>query len=208
MLPVLYSFRRCPYAMRARLALHTARISHEIIEVDLKKKPASLLQHSPKGTVPVLVLDTQVIEESLEIMYWALTQHDPEQWLPTPKEHTQHQASLDQLEQHFIPALYPYKYPERYDQQAYTKALEVGQTIFQHLNTRLAASKGLCCDTPKLADYAWLPLLRQWHKVDPYYLSNLGLNSLAAWIETQCRSDRFQAIMTRYDRPPPPPTDN
>ena len=80
---VLYTFRRCPYAMRARLALLSSRLSYEAREVDLKNKPLHMLTLSPKGTVPVLVLPSgTVIEQSLDIMLWALRQHDPQGWLP------------------------------------------------------------------------------------------------------------------------------
>ncbi len=78
---LLYSFRRCPYAMRARLALRYSGVSMRIVEVSLKAKPAEMLALSPKGTVPVLVVDGVVIDESLEIMRWALAQHDPDDWL-------------------------------------------------------------------------------------------------------------------------------
>lgn len=79
---ILYSFRRCPYAMRARLAIAKAQVKVELREIELRNKPESLLLASPKGTVPVLQLgDGRVIDESLDIMFWALQQHDPERWL-------------------------------------------------------------------------------------------------------------------------------
>ena len=82
MLPVLYSFRRCPYAIRARLALHVSGAPYELREILLRDKPASMLAISPKGSVPVLALpDGQVIDESWDIMQWALQQRDPENWL-------------------------------------------------------------------------------------------------------------------------------
>ena len=82
-LPILYSFRRCPYAMRARLALQVSAQAVQIREIALKNKPAEMLRASPKGTVPVLVLaDGTLLEESLDIMRWALERHDPEAWLP------------------------------------------------------------------------------------------------------------------------------
>jgi glutathione S-transferase len=89
--PVLYSFRRCPYAMRARMALRYSGISVELREVLLREMPPELLACSPKGTVPVLVLpDGRVIEESRDIMAWALAQHDPDHWLPQDAEQTGH----------------------------------------------------------------------------------------------------------------------
>ena len=76
----LYSFRRCPYAMRARMALRYADVPVEIVEVSLKDKPAQMLALSPKGTVPVLNADDVVIDESLQILRWALAQNDPDYW--------------------------------------------------------------------------------------------------------------------------------
>ena len=85
--PILYGFRRCPYVIRARLAIAYAGIPVEIREVQLKHKPEQMLAISPKGTVPVLQLpDGKVIEESLDIMHWTLAQHDSEQWLDTGEE--------------------------------------------------------------------------------------------------------------------------
>ena len=80
--PVLYSFRRCPYAIRARMAIRAAGIKLELREVLLAEKPQAMLDASAKGTVPVLVLpDGQVIDESLDIMLWSLQQNDPDNWL-------------------------------------------------------------------------------------------------------------------------------
>ena len=115
-LPVLYSFRRCPYAMRARLALAVSGLPLELREVTLRSKPPELLAASPKGTVPVLVLpDGEVIDESLDVMLWALRQHDPESWLEAAE------ASLDgmlalisECDGAFKQHLDRYKYPNRY----------------------------------------------------------------------------------------------
>ncbi|MEG2629986.1 MAG: glutathione S-transferase N-terminal domain-containing protein, partial [Comamonas sp.] len=105
-LPVLYSFRRCPYAIRARLALAHAGIACELREVNLRAKPAALLQASPKGTVPVLVNADGVIEQSLEIMLWALRQNDPDGWLaPTEGSEAEMLALINDLDTRFKPAL-------------------------------------------------------------------------------------------------------
>ncbi|MDO5289274.1 MAG: glutathione S-transferase N-terminal domain-containing protein [Pseudomonadota bacterium] len=116
MLPLLYTFRRCPYAMRARWALHVARVAVRQHEVSLRDKPAAMLAASPKGTVPVLVLpDGQVLDESLDIMRWALAQHDPEGWF-TPERGTLADmlALVAACEQDFKPHLDRSKYATRY----------------------------------------------------------------------------------------------
>jgi len=106
-LPVLYSFRRCPYAMRARLALRVAGQAVEHREIELKTKPAAMLQASPKGTVPVLVLtDGSVLEQSLDIMRWALERQDPDAWLPADEPSRQDAWTVATLEHsHILTAL-------------------------------------------------------------------------------------------------------
>ena len=125
-LPVLYSFRRCPYAMRARLALAVSGQRCELREVVLKAKPQGLLQASPKGTVPVLVLPSgQVLEQSLDIMLWALGQHDPQSWLhPSQGTQAEMQALIAECDGPFKQALDRTKYPTRYPEcnPAYERA--------------------------------------------------------------------------------------
>lgn len=115
----LYSFRRCPYAMRARLALRYSGVPLEIVEVSLKAKPAAMLALSPKGTVPVLSVDGRVIDESLDIMRWALAQHDPQDWLLKDDGPAQQriEALIAENDQVFKLHLNRYKYAERYPEQ-------------------------------------------------------------------------------------------
>jgi len=158
-LPVLYSFRRCPYAIRARMALIYAGISVEIQEVELKSKPEHLLAISPKGIVPVLQLTNgAVIEESLDIMHWALAQNDPEYWLHVSVE-------ADRLikwnDGDFKYYLDRYKYADRYTdfpQEHYRQRTEVFLT---ELEARLMNSRYLCSDHFSLADAAIFPFIRQ-----------------------------------------------
>ena len=114
--PVLYSFRRCPYAMRARLTLAASGTKCELREVVLAQKPQALVQVSPKATVPVLVLpDGMVLEQSLDIMLWALRRHDPQHWLPTSTlELDSALALITQCDGDFKFHLDRYKYPNRY----------------------------------------------------------------------------------------------
>jgi glutathione S-transferase len=116
-LPVLYSFRRCPYAMRARLALHASGVVHEHREIELKNKPAHMLALSPKGTVPVLWLraENRVIDQSLDIMLWALQQNDPQHWLPNDEvTRSDWLAQIERNDGPFKQQLDRYKYPQRF----------------------------------------------------------------------------------------------
>ena len=109
MLPILYSFRRCPYAIRARMAIAYASIKLEMREVSLAKKPASMLAISPKGTVPVLELSDRVIDESLDVMGWALQQSDPDNWL-APETQIEQQSLIAENDSEFKGWLDRYKY--------------------------------------------------------------------------------------------------
>jgi glutaredoxin len=137
--PILYSFRRCPYAMRARMALRVSGTACEIREVKLSAKPAAMLAASPKGTVPVLVLaDGQVIDESLDIMRWALARNDPEGWLEGD-DPALIQANDGPFKQH----LDRYKYPDRHDSVA-AEHRALGLEMLADLDRRLASSAYLC----------------------------------------------------------------
>ncbi|MDO4970048.1 MAG: glutathione S-transferase N-terminal domain-containing protein [Comamonadaceae bacterium] len=166
-LPILYSFRRCPYAMRARLALAHAGLACELREINLRNKPQALLAASPKGTVPVLVLqDGKVIEQSLDIMLHALQAHDPDGWL-TPTEGTLQDmlALIARNDGFFKQALDRCKYPERYNAEAVTQAQQDASTWLSALNEQLAATGFLFGMNPSLADMALRPLqdwLQRW----------------------------------------------
>ena len=116
MTPVLYSFRRCPYAVRARMALHYAGCQVDIHEVSLKAKPLEMLERSPKGTVPVLILEDRVLEQSLDIMHWALAQNDPDDWLLAQAPAGQRQIAdlIEENDQVFKLNLDRYKYAVRH----------------------------------------------------------------------------------------------
>ena len=139
--PVLYSFRRCPYAMRARLALTISAQVCELREVVLARKPAALLQASAKGTVPVLVeTDGHVIDQSLDIMLWALRRNDPQQWLTAPGLALEDMLQrVAQCDGEFKFHLDRYKYPNRYDLDDGTPHRDQAALFLQDLNTRLSA---------------------------------------------------------------------
>ena len=190
--PVLYSFRRCPYAMRARLALTISQAPFALREVKLSAKPQALLDASPKGTVPVLVLPGgRVIDESLDIMRWALGRHDPEGWLSRDDE-----ALVATNDGAFKHALDRYKYPERHDGDVRLHR-ERGMAFLADLDDRLRGSAQLCGPERGLADAAILPFVRQFAAVDRAWFDARPLPRLKAWLERHLASDLFARIMAR-----------
>ena len=196
MLPILYSYRRCPYAMRARMALKIAEIEVETREVSLREKPAHLLQISPKGTVPVLVLfDGSVLDESLDIMLWALQQHDPQGLMA--HDLTVLKCQILQNDTEFKTALDRYKYPERYPEKPQLAYRQQGEVFLQTLENQLNVSAYLHGETPSLADIAIFPFVRQFAAVDAVWFAHSEYPKLRAWLNGWLTSDLFQSIMIK-----------
>lgn len=197
--PVLYTFRRCPYAMRARLALSASGVDVRVREVVLRDKPAAMLEASPKGTVPVLMLESgEVIDESLDVMRWALAEADPEGWLSADAAETD--ALITQNDGLFKRALDRYKYPDRHgaDPLAHRAA---GLEILQGLSERMGAQGGqLCGPAPTLADMAIFPFVRQFAATDTAWWAANAPAPLRAWLDGHVNSLRFQAIMVKFPR--------
>ena len=192
---LLYSFRRCPYAMRARLALRYSGVPVEIIEVSLKAKPADMLALSPKGTVPVLSLDGRVIEESLEIMQWALAQHDPEDWLLQRDPAVL--ALIAENDQVFRHHLNRYKYAERYPEHAMEHYRAEGEVFLQKLEDLLADREYLLAERMSLADAAVVPFVRQFAHVDREWFAGAPYPRLQAWLQRILESQLFIAVMAK-----------
>ena len=189
---MLYSFRRCPYAMRARLALAVSGTCGELREVRLSAKPQAMLDASPKGTVPVLVLpDGTVLDESLDIMRWALTRCDPEGWLA--RDDAELIAINDGPFKHDLDRT---KYPERYGADA-SKHRESGLAFLRELDRRLANAAQLCGPTRGLTDAAIMPFVRQFAAIDRAWFSALPLPHLQGWLAGHLASGLFEAIMLR-----------
>lgn len=212
-LPVLYSFRRCPYAMRARLALAVSATPVELREVRLSAKPAEMLSASPKGTVPVLVLpDGEVIDQSIDIMRRVLARHDPERWLDRDDP-----ALIAANDGQFKYDLDRYKYTQRHGTDAATHRLG-GLAFLQQIEDRLTKSAYLCGTTRGVADAAIMPFVRQFAAVDPDWFALQPLAHVREWLSSYLASDLFAAIMLRippwsapdlgaqvtWDMPPPP----
>lgn len=196
---VLYSFRRCPYAMRARMALAASGVAVRVREVILRDKPAEMLVASPKGTVPVLVLtDGRVIDESLDVMHWALSQNDPDGWLAADADETAH--LIGQNDGPFKHALDRYKYPERHkaNPEEYRAA---GMDILSDLAQRLKETGGqLMGPAPTLADIAIFPFVRQFAATDEAFWAASAPANLQAWLNGHTASARFAAIMAKFPR--------
>lgn len=201
--PILYSFRRCPYAMRARLALHYAGIEREHREVVLRDKPAHMLEISPKGTVPVLLLpDGKVIEESLDIMLWAINQNDPKRWLPDTQQQDIY-FLIERNDTSFKAHLDRYKYPNRFPDEPCTGtcARDATDGILRDLDQRLAANNGsLHSNYKTLADYAIFPFVRQFAHVDRDWFYSAPYPHLQKWLQENLASELFTEIMEKFNQ--------
>jgi glutathione S-transferase len=199
-LPILYSFRRCPYAMRARLALKVSGQRVECREVVLRAKPAHLLVISPKGTVPVLQLPGgQVLEQSLEIMRWALHQHDPLGWLSAAPE-VQAQAWIDLCDGTFKALLDGYKYPERHTQRSSAEWRdEAVALMLKPMDRALQNHAQLLGEAVSLADMALLPFVRQFAQVDAAWFAQAPLPHLRGWLAAHLDSPLFESVMGKLD---------
>lgn len=200
MLPVLYSFRRCPYAMRARLALHASGITVELREVVLGNKPEDMLAASPKGSVPVLVLPgRQVIDESWDIMLWALHRHDPDGWLG---ENDACVAAAIPLivenDTSFKHSLDRYKYPGRHQEHAPSDFRTQAEVFVQSLENRLRRTSYLLGNSFTIADAGVFPFIRQFAAVDRDWFERAPYPALRRWISIISGSERFAAIMNKY----------
>jgi UPF0176 protein len=198
-LHILYSFRRCPYAIRARMALAMAHIPCELHEVSLRDKPAELLRASPKGTVPVLVQpDGKVIDQSLEIMQWALQQNDPALWLkPTEGVLADLLLWVQSCDSTFKQALDRYKYPSRHPQDLPLSARNDASAWLVTVNQQLSVSGHLQGIRDSLADVAIFPFVRQFAAVDPLWWTNQPWLHLHAWLQRWLESALFNQVMRK-----------
>jgi glutathione S-transferase len=183
--------------MRARLALSSAGIKVALREVVLRDKPPEMIEASPKATVPVLVLtNSDIIDESLDVMKWALAQNDPEGWLHADLE--QIADLIETFDGPFKHHLDRYKYANRYD-GAVVETHRTEAAVFLHnLDTRLAETEWLCGPKACLADYAILPFVRQFANTDREWFDNQDWPHLKIWLENFLASERFQSVMNKY----------
>jgi glutathione S-transferase len=192
--PILYSFRRCPYAMRARMALSIAGIAVELREVKLANKPVELIEASEKATVPVLVLpDGAVLDESMEIMLWALAQNDPEGWLSGDDRELL--ATMDGPFKHHLDR---YKYPTRYDDCDPRPHRAAGYEILLRLDGKLVDQPQLCGATRTLTDVASFPFIRQFANHDREWFDAQPIPHLQRWLKEHLSSSLFTSVMPKF----------
>ena len=209
-LPILYSLQNCPYAMRARLALLLAQQTVRIRAITMKDKPADMLLASPKGTVPVLVINKksadkqenkpQIIDESLAIMLWALDRHDPEnlRYSEDKKALAEMLKVIEENDAEFEPNLANYKRAKRFhgnDKEACRLACE---PFIQALEHRLSRHPFLMGATPSLLDYALLPFIRQFSRVNKPVFSQAHYTHLRRWLRDHLQSPLFSKAMFKY----------
>ena len=195
MAPLLYSFRRCPYAMRARMALAAAEIELRLREIVLRDKPPHMLELSPKGTVPVLQLpDGTVLDESRAVMAWALAQADPQGWLAHKDE-----ALIDAFDGDFKHHLDRYKYTSRYEDADAETHRAACFEMLQKLEPQLTEG-WLGGPQAGFTDVALLPFVRQFRIADPAWFDNeMGLPNVQSWLMRFLDWPVFTRIMGKYD---------
>ncbi|MEP0174171.1 MAG: glutathione S-transferase [Paraglaciecola sp.] len=213
-LPVLYSLRNCPYAMRARIAIYKSKQTIELRDVVLKDKPTEMLIASPKGTVPTLVLSAdgqtqKVIDESLDVMLWALRESDPDNLLRTkmPQGDTVQQSSAQLTEilglvsgfdHEFKGLLEAYKCAKRYHETNLHECRQACEVYIQDLEKRLSSHAYLIDDQESLADIAILPFIRQFAKVERHWYLQSPYPQLKQWLNKYLQSPMFNKVMTKY----------
>ncbi|MBT5186864.1 MAG: glutathione S-transferase [Kordiimonadaceae bacterium] len=196
--PILYSFRRCPYAMRARLVLFACQITCELREVVLRDKPKEMLTISPKATVPVLQLsDDTIIDESRDIITWAIEQNDPNDWQQYINEMND---LIDINDQQFKTHLDKYKYSSHHPDLSKEEHRENGDFFLKLLNQRLKQQKFLSSDKQTVTDLGIFPFIRQFAFVDKEYFDQLEYTYLQNWLEWHLKSPLFGNIMQKYDK--------
>ncbi|MEE8057264.1 MAG: glutathione S-transferase [Pseudomonadales bacterium] len=201
LLPVLYSFRRCPYAIRARLALCYSGITVELREILLRDKPASMLKYSAKGTVPVLVLENgTVIDESIDIVRWALSVNDPDGWLATLSDTEVDRANqlIDSNDFSFKPLLDRYKYADRYPEKNAAAYRSQAEVFLIELEQRLSRHRYIIGNTLSIADMAIFPFIRQFVWVDKNWFDQTHYLNLQRWLDSRLQSILFNRVMTKW----------
>jgi glutathione S-transferase len=182
--------------MRARMALSYAGIAYQLHDISLKDKPAGLLAVSPKGTVPVLVLpDGRVLEQSLDIMHWALQQHDPSRWLDIDRDNSQ--ALISENDGAFKQALDKYKYASRFPEQSAASYRSQAEVFLCKLEQALQERPFLSGAHLSLTDVAIFPFIRQFAAVDANWFAQAAYPKLQAWLQARLESSLFLGVMSK-----------
>ena len=195
--PILYSYRRCPYALRARMALKYAAITVEHREIILKSKPQSMLLVSPKGTVPVLCVDEHVLDQSLDMMHWALGRSDPDGWRDVDESIAQGWIEIN--DGPFKLLLDQYKYPERYPDLYREDVLSAAMGLMlSPMEQALQSSRYLMGEKITWVDIAIFPFIRQFSMADIDRFQELRLPLTRQWLDQFITSDLFNSVMHKY----------
>ncbi len=200
---ILYSFRRCPYAMRARLAIASSQVQIELREVVLRDKPQALLNCSPKATVPVLITaENELIDESIDIMFWALQQADPQGWVSMLNDYQLNESKriITHNDGEFKYYLDRYKYADRYPEHSQQYYCEQAEKTLLDLEQRLVTHGYLISTKPSIADMAVLPFIRQFAFVDKAWFAQSPYPALKQWLEEFITSKLFADIMHKYPK--------
>ena len=205
--PILYSLQNCPYAMRARLGILLAKQAVMVRAIDLRNKPPEMLAVSPKGTVPVLVVDSTedpeqstVIDESLDIMLWALNLSDPDNLLYSdePDKLRSMLTLIGRFDNKFKKHLENYKSAKRYHEESKTEHRQQCEAFIAELDNRLSKQKYLMGDKPSLVDYAVLPYIRQFARVERQWYVQAPYPYLQHWLKHHLRSLLFSKAMIKH----------
>ena len=194
--PIFYSFRRCPYAMRARLSLVISKTRVELREVYLKEKPKEFLDSSVSATVPCMVTQEKIIDESLDIMLWVLKKNDPQNWLKMPKIGFDLIKENDGPFKHYLDKTkYHSRYPEINPEESRKKA-----SIFLNKLENMMENNYLFGNDPSLADMAILPFVRQFANTDFEWFEKQNWPNVKKWLNTFISSEIFNRIQIKYDK--------
>ena len=191
--PTLYSFRRCPYAMRGRMGLAISETPVRLREIILRDKPDEMLKASPKGTVPVLIDDGVVVDESLDVMRWALAKNDPEDWA-----HTLDDPLIEENDGPFKHHLDRYKYATRYEDADPEEHRAAGFAFLKKLEERLTSNSYLGGDKRSGVDIAIFPFVRQFRIADPVWFDAAPIPKTLRWLNEMVDSDLFKSVMKKY----------
>ncbi|TKF82884.1 glutathione S-transferase [Vibrio sp. F13] len=200
-LPILYSLRRCPYAMRGRMGIALSQQKVLLREIVTKDKPSELLASSPKGTVPVLVLPNgQVIEQSLDVMNWSLQQNDPQDLLrssnPTLSEQVQQLIKTNDEE--FIGHLERYRASVRYRNIDVEQRRQACETFIKQLEVRLTDQPYFFGESPSLADFAVMPFVSQFVRVEKKWFVQSEYQNVGRWLRAHLESKLYTQVMKQY----------
>jgi len=198
--PILYSFRRCPYCIRAHMALKNTGIKIELREVELKNMPQQLLDLTADATVPVLKLsDNEVMTESWDIVKWALSQHDPDNWLGNDNEYfLDAEILIETNDYSFKPDLDHYKYADRYPEQTQEQYRIACETFIEELEDMLSENCYLLADKISLADIGVFPFVRQFSLVDKDWFDQSDYPAVRDWLQRLIDTDLFQQVFERH----------